>query len=147
MFSVYTRANIAALTGSLVQCAIPAFEGLLPSPHDERVTGLLFTFGRWHGFAKLRLHTDHTLKILDDLTSQLGEDMRAFLDKTCSKFETKELAREYQARKRREARKSQSKAASNAAPPAPGALEGVAPSSRCDDSTCESGHPRFHSGV
>lgn len=71
---------------------------------------LLFIFGRWHGFAKLRLHTDHTLKMLDDFTVQLGDEMRGFVDKTCAKIKTKELAREYQARKRREARKSQAKA-------------------------------------
>ncbi|KAJ3530549.1 hypothetical protein NMY22_g8529 [Coprinellus aureogranulatus] len=99
----------------LLQCAIPAFEGLLPSPHNKRVVQLLFTFGRWHGFAKLRLHTDHTLEILDQLTSQLGEEMRSFVEKTCTKFETKELTREYQARKRREAQKEKGTAASHMA--------------------------------
>lgn len=89
------------------QCAIPAFEGLLPSPHNERVMKLLYTFGRWHGFAKMRMHTEHTVNILDNLTTQLGDDVRAFVQKTCSKIETKELAREYQARKRRQNRKRQ----------------------------------------
>jgi hypothetical protein len=42
--------------------------------------------------------------MLDTLTTELGDGIRVFVDKTCSKFDTKELSREYQARKRREAR-------------------------------------------
>ena len=81
-----------------------AFEGLLPAPHDERVLNLLFVFAQWHGLAKLRIHTDHTLAMLDDLTTELGDGLRGFVHKTCSVITTKELNREYQARKRREAR-------------------------------------------
>ena len=65
---------------------------------------LLFTFAQWHGLAKLRLHTDHTLAVLDGLTTELGDTLRMFVHKTCSEIATKELSREYQARKRREAR-------------------------------------------
>ena len=65
---------------------------------------LLFLFSEWNGLAKLRLHTDHTLAMLDTLTTELGDAIRGFVEKTCSKIDTKELAREYQARKRREAR-------------------------------------------
>lgn len=36
--------------------------------------------------------------------------MRAFVKDTCSEFDTKELAREYQARKRREAKQKAKKA-------------------------------------
>lgn len=80
---------------------------------------LLYTLGQWHGFAKLRMHTDHTLKILDDLTVQLGDSMMAFIEKMCAKIATKELPREYQARKRREARQKKGVAKSKAAPVVP----------------------------
>ncbi|TEB27708.1 hypothetical protein FA13DRAFT_1634250 [Coprinellus micaceus] len=88
----------------LLQCSYAAFEGLLPPPHNARLMGVLFLFSEWHGLAKLRLHTNHTLAILDTLTTELGDVIRGFVEKTCSKFDTKELTREYQARKRREAR-------------------------------------------
>ena len=91
----------------LPQCAIPAFEGLLPSPHNKKVMALLYTLAEWHGFAKLRQHTDHTLDTLDALTTRLGDQLRAFVKTTCSAIDTKELSREYQARKRRESRQKQ----------------------------------------
>ena len=51
------------------------------------------------------MQTDHTLAMLDTLTTELGDTLRHFVTKTCSEVATKELNREYQARKRREARK------------------------------------------
>ncbi|OBZ68473.1 hypothetical protein A0H81_11674 [Grifola frondosa] len=41
-----------------MQCSIPAFEGLLPEPHNKVLMDLLFVFAQWHGLAKLRMHTD-----------------------------------------------------------------------------------------
>lgn len=55
----------------------------------------------WHALAKLRLHTDLTLEILDQTTTLLGEYLRAFHQKTCSAFDTKELPKETDARERR----------------------------------------------
>lgn len=66
---------------------------------------LLFVLAHWHGLAKLRLHTDTTLDILDQLTSELGDQFRSFVSRVCDQVETKELPREYQARKRREAQR------------------------------------------
>jgi hypothetical protein len=65
---------------------------------------LLFTLAHWHGLAKLRLHTDLTLAILDDETTSLGEQLRHFTTKTCAAFKTEELPREAKARKRRQAK-------------------------------------------
>lgn len=84
-----------------MQCSIPVFEGLLPEPHNTQVLTLLYHFGHWHGLAKLRLHTDETLAILDNLTTVLGNDLRTFKVKTCAAFKTKELQREADARRRR----------------------------------------------
>lgn len=60
----------------------------------------------WHGLAKLRLHTDYTLNHLEGVTSILGAQLRRFQTKTCAAFDTVELKREVDARKRRQARVS-----------------------------------------
>ena len=56
----------------------------------------------WHGLAKLRLHTDVTLNIMDAVTTDLGKKMRSFKNTTCRVFETRELPRESKARLRRQ---------------------------------------------
>lgn len=90
----------------ITQCSIPVFDGLLPSDHGDRLLDILFVFAYWHALAKLRLHTDDTLSILDDWTTVLGEQSRAWAAHTADSFQTKELRREYEARKRRQARAS-----------------------------------------
>jgi len=89
----------------LLQCAIPVFERLLPEPHNSHVMKLLFRIVEWHGLAKLRMHTETTLAQLEQVTMDLGRLMRNFRDKTCAGFNTTELAREVEARNRRNARK------------------------------------------
>jgi hypothetical protein len=96
----------------LLQCAIPVFERLLPEPHNSHVMKLLFCMAEWHGLAKLRMHTEATLARLEQVTTDLGHLMRNFRDKTCPKFNTTELAREVEARNRRNARKKSTKAPS-----------------------------------
>jgi hypothetical protein len=66
---------------------------------------LLFTMAQWHGLAKLRMHHDLTLDVMDAVTSSLGVKLREFSKKTCPAFATRELRREYNARLRREAKK------------------------------------------
>jgi len=61
---------------------------------------LLYRTAEWHGFAKLRMHTETTLTRLDELTREFGLLMRQFRDITCTQFETYELPREIEARKR-----------------------------------------------
>jgi hypothetical protein len=63
----------------------------------------------WHGLAKLRMHTDTTLDIMDAVTSDLGKKLRAFQQKTCAFFNTKELRREADARNRKQAKNIQHK--------------------------------------
>jgi hypothetical protein len=62
---------------------------------------LLFTCAHWHGLAKLRLHSDLTLDILDDVTTILGERFRHFQRDICPSYATRELPREANARRRR----------------------------------------------
>jgi hypothetical protein len=109
----------------LLQCSIPVFEGLLPSPHDELVANLLFALCTWHACAKLRLHTEFTLTYLDNTTTLLGQTLRKFVSTTCAAYVTWELPKEEAARTRRRtaATKNPSKAhgkAPNKSPREPG---------------------------
>lgn len=99
-----------------LQCAMPVFEGLLPEPHNSRLLDLLFVVAQWHGLAKLRMHTAHTLEILDQFTTLLGQFIRDFLSKTCSAFDTKELPREANARERRKKKEKAKESHSPATP-------------------------------
>jgi hypothetical protein len=73
------------------------------------VLQLLFVTAHWHGLAKLRMHTDVTLDIMDAATSDLGKKLRAFQQNTCAAFETRELRREANARIRRQTQSVQSR--------------------------------------
>ncbi|TFK49657.1 hypothetical protein OE88DRAFT_1632605 [Heliocybe sulcata] len=86
-------------------CCIPCFEGLLPSPHNGVVLDLLYLLAEWHGLAKLRMHTDSSVKRLHELTTVVGADLRRFVTVTCPAFNTHETAKEYEARSRAEARR------------------------------------------
>ena len=63
---------------------------------------MLFLLAYWQGLAKLRLHTESTLAILDETTRFLGISLCAFKKNTCSMFQTKELPVEAAARRQRE---------------------------------------------
>jgi hypothetical protein len=62
---------------------------------------LLYRFAEWHALAKLRLHTDSSLAMLQDSTSKFCKELRRFRDKTCTAFQTAELPKEQGARLRR----------------------------------------------
>jgi hypothetical protein len=49
------------------------------------------------------MHSELTLKIMDDVTSAVGRQFRAFKATVCSSFETHELRQEVEARARRAA--------------------------------------------
>ena len=83
------------------KCAIPVFEGLLPSPHNSTILDLLYTLATWHALAKLRLHTEWSVTYLEVVTRALGRKLRAFVKSTCEKYDTRELPREVAARGRR----------------------------------------------
>lgn len=83
------------------QCALPVLDGLLPAPHNDAVLDLVFVMGCWHAYAKLRLHTEHTLASFEQVTTDLGVLLRHFSTVTCGAFKTTELPRERAARIRR----------------------------------------------
>jgi hypothetical protein len=80
------------------------FEGLLPEPHNKIIMDLLFIMAHWHGLAKLRMHSDLTLAILDQQTTDLGAQFREFKATVCAAYSTQELDREVDARSRRQTR-------------------------------------------
>ncbi|KAF9031055.1 hypothetical protein BJ165DRAFT_1310549, partial [Panaeolus papilionaceus] len=86
----------------LLQCSIPVFDGLLEEPHNQHVTELLYVTAQWHALAKLRMHTETTLVLLDSVTTKFGAALRNFRDTTCKDFSTVELPKEAAARARRE---------------------------------------------
>jgi hypothetical protein len=65
---------------------------------------LLYRLAEWHALAKLRMHTDSTLKLLDSVTTLLGRELRRFRDITCKAFVTLELEKEEKARIRQQDR-------------------------------------------
>ncbi|KAF7975060.1 hypothetical protein HWV62_10563 [Athelia sp. TMB] len=94
----------------LLQCFIPVFDGLLPEPHNSDILSLLFTCAHWHGLAKLRMHTDSTIVMLESEAAELYVQLRHFADVTCEAFDTHELKREVAARQRAQQRRDQKKA-------------------------------------
>jgi hypothetical protein len=85
------------------QCCIPALEGLLREEHNKIVLDLAFDLATWHAYAKLRKHTDHTLASFRSQTKELGRQLRVFVNKVCSAYNTKPLPKEEAARVRRRA--------------------------------------------
>ena len=94
----------------LHKCSIPVFDGLFPGDHNKMVMDLLFTMAHWHGLAKLRMHSDLTLDILDKLTTDLGDRFREFKAEVCPAYQTQELDREVDARSRRQAKEASKRA-------------------------------------
>jgi hypothetical protein len=88
------------------QCSIPVFDGLLPEPHNGAILQLLFLCAHWHGLAKLRMHSDTTLAVMDQVTASLGKAFRHFSAGVCPTYNTKELPREAEARRRRRQRQN-----------------------------------------
>ncbi|KAL1658479.1 hypothetical protein GGF50DRAFT_67162 [Schizophyllum commune] len=86
----------------LLQCALPCFEGLLPPELDIKLRQLLYRMAEWHATAKLRMHTDTTLALLEELTTEFGKLAREFEQLSSSHYTTVETPKEAAARARRE---------------------------------------------
>ncbi|KAF8157741.1 hypothetical protein K438DRAFT_1986355 [Mycena galopus ATCC 62051] len=95
----------------LLQCAIAAFDGLLPLEHNVRFLKLLYRLAEWHACAKLQMHTDPTREHFTKLTPEIGRLIRDFKKTTCSAYTTFELLRETAARAQQEQRAAAATAA------------------------------------
>ncbi|KAJ7588691.1 hypothetical protein C8J56DRAFT_785328, partial [Mycena floridula] len=96
----------------LIQCTMPCFDCLFSHPYDAIIQDVIFTISFWHGYAKLRLHTESSLTMFDGSTKHFGSELRRFKRQVCVKFMTKatpqEKKREQRAVKRRaESRRKQ----------------------------------------
>ncbi|EAU81343.2 hypothetical protein CC1G_07273 [Coprinopsis cinerea okayama7 len=56
---------------------------------------------QWHALAKLRMHTEVTVSMLEETTTALGNQFRVFMNEVCSKVRTYELPHETEARLKR----------------------------------------------
>ncbi|KAG8703740.1 hypothetical protein FRC08_002657 [Ceratobasidium sp. 394] len=100
----------------ILQCCGPVFKGLLPEACDDQAQKLLYLFAQWHGLAKLRLHTEATLKLLKQATTQFGEAIREFAVLT-KDLDVRETPKEYARRKKQaEAARTRSKKLKRSAP-------------------------------
>ena len=88
-----------------LQCWIPVLEGILPEEENEILLDLAFDMATWHAYAKLRVHTTHTIKSLRSQTKELGTLLRRYANKVCPKYKTKRLPGEAAAAYRRKAAK------------------------------------------
>ncbi|KAJ3510574.1 hypothetical protein NMY22_g15941 [Coprinellus aureogranulatus] len=96
-----TKRTAARDWEDILQCAIPVFEGILPnSDHSVAVVSVITICAEWHALAKLRLHTDSTLQLLQDTTVKLGNELRRFAEGVCQEVKTRESKDEVQARER-----------------------------------------------
>ena len=80
---------------------MPVFEGLLPPKENRILLDLIFDLATWHANAKLKMHTDSSLKNFDIVTLALGRSIRIFRRDVCSLYDTRELPTEEAARGRR----------------------------------------------
>ena len=78
----------------MLQCSIPAFEGLFPGKDDAIIKRLLFRLSEWHALAKLQMHLDESLNQLDVALKKLAAEIRQFQQSTCNAFKTHELPSE-----------------------------------------------------
>ncbi|KIM59155.1 hypothetical protein SCLCIDRAFT_27457 [Scleroderma citrinum Foug A] len=86
----------------MLQCAIPVFDGLFPDEHDASIRVLLSRLAEWHALAKLQLHTEDSLNLLEQSLRMLTMQLRRFVEVTCVAFQTKELPSEAAAWQRRQ---------------------------------------------
>ena len=84
------------------QSAIPAFDGLFPVEDDKSIKNLLFLLATWHAYGKLRLHTDTTLEMFEQVGTSLCQALRHFTTVTCPRYVMRELPQEVGARATRQ---------------------------------------------
>ncbi|KAG2105838.1 uncharacterized protein F5147DRAFT_775151 [Suillus discolor] len=110
-FGPATIRRFCSNVSEMSNMAVWNFEDLLqssmafsPEVHNNTIIDLLFTMSHWHGLAKLCIHSDLTLDIFEQQTTDLGKRFRHFKEKVCPSYQTQELDHEVGARSRRQAK-------------------------------------------
>ncbi|KAJ3541577.1 hypothetical protein NM688_g6065 [Phlebia brevispora] len=85
---------------NVLQCIIPCLEGLLPVSMERIVFDMIWFLLVWHALAKLRLHTEATVRVFRAATTHLGRAVRKF-ERACAPLDTQELPKETTARGKR----------------------------------------------
>lgn len=85
--------------------------------HNTDIMNVIFATCNFYTLSKLRMHTETTLKLLEESITQYCTLIRRFKSHTCNHFEAKELPSEISKRARRQAAK-QAKAAELGSAPA-----------------------------
>jgi hypothetical protein len=98
---------------------------------------LLFRLAEWHALAKLRLHTESTLALMESVTAALGCELRRFRSTTCSAFHTMELPKETAARGRKASKKTAKAASDSTALPTQAPQTSAAPETISSETTPE----------
>lgn len=102
-----------AVANAKYKCWIPVIEGLLPNAeHNKILLDLAFDMATWYAYAKLQMHTSHTIKSFRTQTKELGVQLRRYTNNVCPNYKTKPLPGEAAAAVRRKAARAK-KAASN----------------------------------
>jgi hypothetical protein len=68
---------------------------------------MLFIVALWHGFGKMKIHTDISAQIFRGMTTELGRVLRQYKRKVCSHFHTQETPAEYTRRMHRFAKQGE----------------------------------------
>lgn len=56
-------------------CVIPCIEDILEEDDNQIVLDLMFDLATFHALAKMRVHVDYTVTLLDHMTTSLGNNM------------------------------------------------------------------------
>ena len=88
------------------QVIIPAYEGLLPLEHNRTILELLFELANTHALAKLCLHTEVTVDLLEVSTDYMYHAMDKFARTAWAVYNVYERADEVEARPRRQREKN-----------------------------------------
>jgi hypothetical protein len=98
---------------------MPVIEGLLPEPHNKIMLDLAYDITTWHAYAKLRKHTEYSLRSLCSQSKELSRQLHTSLNKTCSQYKTKHLPGEEAAHGRRRVAKAKKGSSTTRKKPGP----------------------------
>jgi len=73
LLQVYITWDISYCTVLISSSAPFQFEGLLGGQHNHQLMKLLYHMSEWHALAKLQMHTEDSLVLMEEITKELGD--------------------------------------------------------------------------